>query len=86
MCINTSRSLKGFKSQSAMSKKAQTMMTAMINAPATWVCLVCGWCYDERTGDLAGGIAPGTRWCDVPEDWLCPDCGVNKTEFEMVQI
>ncbi|MEO6973884.1 MAG: rubredoxin [Rhodoferax sp.] len=62
-------------------------MTTTISDPlATWVCLVCGSCYDERVGALAGGIAPGTSWRDVPENWLCPDCGVSKAEFEMVQI
>jgi rubredoxin len=53
---------------------------------ATWVCLVCGWVYDEATGCASAGMAPGTAWADVPEDWLCPDCGVGKAEFVMVEI
>ena len=32
------------------------------------------------------GIAPGTRWADIPDDWECPDCGVAKADFEMVQV
>ncbi|TAL74400.1 MAG: rubredoxin [Burkholderiaceae bacterium] len=60
--------------------------TTTTDSLATWVCLVCGWCYDERVGDIAGGIAPGTPWGEVPDNWLCPDCGVSKAEFEMVQI
>lgn len=46
-----------------------------------WVCNVCGYVYDERAGVPADGIPPGTRWEDVPEGWLCPDCGVGKHEF-----
>lgn len=51
-----------------------------------WQCLVCGYIYDEAAGDPAEGLAPGTRWQDVPADWVCPDCGVGKSEFEMVEI
>ncbi|MFW2422636.1 MAG: FAD-dependent oxidoreductase [Porticoccaceae bacterium] len=51
-----------------------------------WECLVCGWQYDESKGLPEEGIAPGTRWDDVPEDWLCPDCGVGKADFEMVAV
>ena len=51
-----------------------------------WECIVCGWLYDESKGWPDDGIAPGTRWEDVPEDWLCPDCGVGKEDFEMVEV
>ena len=51
-----------------------------------WICVLCGWMYDEAVGDPDSGLAAGTRWGDVPEDWLCPDCGVGKTEFEMVAV
>ena len=51
-----------------------------------WECIVCGWIYDEEKGWPEDGIAPGTKWEDVPEDWLCPDCGVGKEDFEMVEI
>ena len=47
-------------------------------------CAVCGHVYDEAVGDPAAGIAPGTRWEDVPEDWSCPDCGVTKADFSLV--
>ncbi len=49
-------------------------------------CVVCGWIYDEAAGAPGEGIAAGTRWEDVPDSWACPDCGVNKSDFEMVQI
>ena len=51
-----------------------------------WECLVCGWLYDEAKGWPEDGIAPGTAWKDVPDDWLCPECGVGKDDFEMVEV
>jgi rubredoxin len=47
-------------------------------------CIVCGLIYDEAEGVPDDGIPPGTRWEDVPEDWLCPDCGVGKEDFELI--
>ncbi|GAB3103652.1 FAD-dependent oxidoreductase [Aestuariicella hydrocarbonica] len=68
----------------------QDVMSAAIPAEATsyklWECVVCGWVYDEAKGWPEDGIAPGTRWEDVPEDWLCPDCGVGKGDFEMIAL
>jgi rubredoxin len=52
----------------------------------TWQCIVCGFIYDEAKGLPEDGIAPGTLWSDIPEDWECPDCGVAKSDFEMVQV
>lgn len=51
-----------------------------------WQCVVCGFIYDEAQGLPAEGIAARTRWEDVPESWECPDCGVSKADFEMVQL
>ena len=51
-----------------------------------WLCIICGWIYDEAKGWPADGILPGTRWQDIPEDWLCPDCGVAKADFEMIEM
>jgi len=48
-------------------------------------CVICGFVYDEEKGLPEEGIAPGTLWDDVPEDWECPECGVSKYDFEMVQ-
>ncbi len=50
----------------------------------TYVCIVCGFVYDEAHGRPEDGIAAGTRWVDVPESWECPDCGVAKADFEVV--
>ena len=47
----------------------------------TWVCDVCGWVYDEAAGDADNGIAPGTAFDDLPEDFVCPLCGVGKDQF-----
>ncbi len=51
-----------------------------------WMCLVCGWIYDEEHGVPEDGIAPGTRWQDVPAHWTCPECGATKGDFDMVVI
>ncbi|MEN8260442.1 MAG: rubredoxin [Pseudomonadota bacterium] len=48
-----------------------------------YVCSVCGHIYDEAEGDPDTGVAPGTRWEDIPEDWVCPDCGASKDEFKL---
>jgi len=52
----------------------------------TFQCVVCGFVYDEAAGQPADGIAPGTLWADVPDSWTCPDCGVGKSDFEMIEI
>ena len=46
-----------------------------------YVCDLCGYVYDEAEGDADSGIAPGTKWEDVPEDWVCPVCGASKDQF-----
>jgi rubredoxin len=47
-----------------------------------WECLACGYIYDPALGDPDSGVAPGTAWEDVPEDWVCPECGAGKDMFE----
>lgn len=47
-------------------------------------CTVCGWVYDPEVGDPDGGIAPGTPFDEVPEDWVCPVCGAAKSAFEKI--
>jgi len=47
-----------------------------------YVCGVCGYVYDPELGDPDGGVAPGTKWDDVPDDWVCPVCGASKEDFE----
>lgn len=50
------------------------------------MCLGCGFSYDEGLGLPAHGLAAGTRWKDIPDNWVCPDCGTPKHMFEMVAI
>lgn len=56
-----------------------------VDQMSLWECIVCGWVYDESKGWPEDGIEPGTKWDDVPEDWLCPDCGVGKDDFELIE-
>lgn len=51
-----------------------------------YMCVICGFVYDEAKGVPEQGIPPGTKWADVPENWTCPDCGASKSDFELVQI
>ena len=48
-------------------------------------CIACGYIYDPAIGDPDNGVAPGTAFEDLPADWVCPDCGVGKEEFEKIQ-
>jgi rubredoxin len=56
------------------------------NMMKKWQCIICGFIYDEAEGLPESGIAPGTRWSDLPDDWECPDCGAVKEDFEMVEV
>ncbi len=47
-----------------------------------WECTVCGYVYDPAEGDSTQDIAPGTSFADLPDDWVCPECGVGKDMFE----
>ncbi len=51
-----------------------------------WVCVICGWVYDEAVGVPEDGLAPGTRWAEVPADWRCPLCDVGKDDFALVEF
>ena len=57
-----------------------------MNANAAWalyICKACGLIYDESKGDEDSGLAAGTRFADIPDDWACPLCGVTKSDFEL---
>ncbi len=51
---------------------------------AKYECVVCGWVYDEEKGDPDSGVAAGTKWDDLPDDWVCPMCGAGKDDFELI--
>lgn len=50
-----------------------------------YICEVCDWVYDPAVGDPDGGIAPGVAFSDLPDDWVCPVCGVGKDQFAPVK-
>ncbi|HKT31426.1 MAG TPA: rubredoxin [Gammaproteobacteria bacterium] len=52
----------------------------------SYMCVNCGFVYEEARGHPESGVAPGTRWEDVPLNWHCPDCGAGKEDFEMIEI
>jgi len=54
----------------------------MASTSNKYICKPCGYIYDPAKGDPDSGIAPGTRFSDIPDDWYCPDCGVSKEFFE----
>jgi rubredoxin len=47
-----------------------------------WRCTICDYVYDPEVGDPDNGVEPGTAFDDIPDDWVCPDCGVEKDMFE----
>jgi rubredoxin len=49
-----------------------------------YICNVCGYIYDPAQGDPDGGVNPGTPFADIPDDWVCPLCGVGKGDFSPV--
>ena len=51
-----------------------------------YMCVICGFVYEEAKGHTESGIAPGTKWEEVPLAWRCPDCGAGKEDFEMIEI
>ena len=55
-------------------------------ADKIWLCVICGFLYDEKDGWPDDGIEPGTPWEDVPDDWECPICGATKDDFDMIEI
>lgn len=50
-----------------------------------YICTVCNYVYDPAVGDPDGGIEAGTAFEDIPDDWVCPECGVEKDMFEPVE-
>lgn len=50
-----------------------------------YVCNICGYIYDPELGDPESGIAPGTKFDDIPAGWICPDCGVDKSQFTAIE-
>ena len=74
--------VKGGKSPKTAPTYVQEEPAAAPEAAAKYVCSVCGYVYDEALGDPDNGIAPGTKFEDLPESWTCPVCGADKSKFE----
>ncbi|MCS7143743.1 MAG: rubredoxin [Archaeoglobaceae archaeon] len=51
---------------------------------AKYQCSVCGYIYNEDEGDPDSNVPPGTKWEDLPDDWVCPVCGATKDQFEKI--
>ena len=73
-------------SQAVAAPHAAVESAASVDDFKQWVCVICGWVYDEAAGLPEEGIAPGTRWADVPADWRCPLCDVGKEDFALVEF
>jgi rubredoxin len=59
-------------------------MTRKDNIMQKYKCLLCGWIYDPEVGDPDNGVDPGTAFEDIPDDWVCPECGAGKEDFEAI--
>ena len=81
LVLNFPRSSAARPAQDAVPKAAR-------GEPGTrvWQCLLCAFVYDEAKGLPDEGIAPGTPWEAVPEDWYCPDCSAGKSDFQMALV
>lgn len=64
--------------------QGESNVSGLKEAYKKYVCVVCGYIYDEVQGAPEDGLPPGTRWKDVPENWVCPDCGASKDDFEIM--
>jgi rubredoxin len=78
--------LRCIKNASLSSFKIKEYLRKTVMEFKTYMCLICGWVYDEASGLPDEGIAPGTLWKDVPMNWTCPECGARKEDFEMMAI
>ncbi|GAG57865.1 unnamed protein product [marine sediment metagenome] len=65
--------------------KTKTKTTKGTTSMKKYKCLVCGYIYDPAAGDPDNGVEAGTAFEDLPDDWVCPECGVGKDEFEAVE-
>ncbi len=72
----------GKSSKNAPTYEKETKVTPPASGAARYVCTVCGYIYDPAKGDPDGGIAPGTKFEDIPDSWFCPVCGAEKSKFE----
>jgi flavin reductase (DIM6/NTAB) family NADH-FMN oxidoreductase RutF/rubredoxin len=74
--------VKGGKSSKNAPTYVKDETSAASHSAASYTCSVCGYVYDEAQGDPDNGIAPGTKFEDLPASWTCPVCGADKSKFE----
>lgn len=83
------RDVKGGKTPRTAATYIKKKPKQTLNQGATnmkkYKCLMCGYIYDPKAGDPENGVRPGTAFEDLPDDWVCPDCGVGKEEFEPIE-
>jgi Conserved protein/domain typically associated with flavoprotein oxygenases, DIM6/NTAB family len=72
----------GKSSKNAPTYVKEEAVAQSASGAARYVCTVCGYVYDPAKGDPDGGIAPGTKFEDIPDSWVCPVCGADKSKFE----
>lgn len=61
-------------------------MSREIKESQVMMCLICGYKYEESKGDIHSGIPAGTKWEDIPDDWVCPECSVDKSDFVRIDL
>jgi rubredoxin len=71
--------------QRILKKKKQDKYKEKESKMKKYKCLLCGYIYDPETGDPANGVEAGTSFEDLPDNWVCPECGAGKDEFEPVE-
>ena len=69
-----------------MRSYAATVLPTARMGMKSYMCVICGFVYEEEKGRPEEGLPPGTSWEKVPENWKCPDCGAAKSDFEMIEI
>jgi rubredoxin len=73
------------RSSATIARSPSTIALIMSITLRKFMCVVCGYIYDEALGIPEEGIEPGTRFEDIPDAWTCPDCGATKADFELVE-
>jgi rubredoxin/flavin reductase (DIM6/NTAB) family NADH-FMN oxidoreductase RutF len=89
MTYNYYRDVKGGRTPRTaatyIAKKPETKSRQGVKEMKKYKCLMCGYIYDPAVGDSDNGVAAGTAFEDLPDDWTCPDCGAGRDEFEPVE-
>ena len=85
MAYNYCRNVNGNKTPRIAATYIKKKSGQRIKDMKKYKCLMCGYVYDPEIGDPENGVEPGTDFEDLPDDWVCPDCGAGKDEFEPLE-